>query len=217
MPGLGFAAKAEPGEVVRRPGRLAGVRFGGARRDSSMTLVLLCLNSASVLRGLSPIVDDGGRTLRDSGLRVSYGRPTIAAFIYPPSVDRRVAVSFGDSHVAVLRFPASRGQPCPYRDRRDFQWISCGTFLLAEWDTNLRIPASKVALTDVRTFDSAGRPLGFYLDRLINRNGKLAIEFAFRPPSTKSVTLQLAGIYLRKSRAVRHPDLRATIRLTPAK
>ena len=193
------------------------VSVGLAARDTSATIVGFCL-PGSRFPDPAPAIDDGGRALYPVGgelQQTSQGWRNY--YIYSASRNPRVSVRRGDRVIARISFPDQPGRSCDLRAGGPFRVVACGTVVVIDWSSRLRIDADRLELLDVeaREGDSRGNQLNLYDMGYRNGPDGLRVRFGLLPAQSGRIHLRARLAYVRTGGRVeeRHLDEQTSFEL----
>jgi hypothetical protein len=194
-----------------------------ARRDSSATIVTLCLDGAMPDR--APVVVDGSRRLQPGGMRlVEQGHMTRAVLVYPPTAALAISVSLPTGSVertiGTAAFAQRSAAGCSLRAVPPFSVRGCGTLLYLGWRSPWHIAPARFGIMDVRPFvrtRTGWRRLEFYLYRVTMQAGRTEVYFAIPRTGARLLRLDTSEIELVRPPSVLRPRSRVFLRLVPGR
>jgi hypothetical protein len=207
---------------IRAQRAASGVQVGMALRDSSVTIVGLCIPHPALL---SPSLMNSDRSKQS---RVPFGGSLVNAggawynyILFPPPASANLKLNWHSKTLAYLSFPrAEAASICSLRANPPFRVITCGALVLVAWSTTLGYRASRIEGLDVRVVDkTTDSPLGFYYMGARQGPRGAVIQFGFEPPSNKLVLVEMRGVSTLRQDGVAstehapNPPMRAVLQL----
>jgi hypothetical protein len=199
-----------------------GIRVGLGLRDSSATILGLCLSSPRIPSDI-PALAAGGRRLEPMGGTFTDEDGTAFNYsYYPATASEKIAVVQGSRRLGTLRFPSLTDRDCPLSASESFRTIACGAIVVVEWQSALRFDPAELELVDAEVWEQGNRArrLGFlFHEERAEREG-LVIRFGFRPPAGNRVLLAVGRVYVveegsrRPVEVVLDPPVRARFTLS---
>ncbi len=166
---------------------------GAAVRDSSSTVIVMCVPSGE-LPSPVPSLEIDGRVLHPIGGDLSrIGDESFTYAYFPSTVTDELDVVQEGVRLARLRFNGPPADACHLAARGPFDVVTCGALVVVDWRPSLRLDPAQVETIDATVFERGERfrSHGFFLIETRGTEDRPVIRFAFRSTERHDLVVEM--------------------------